>query len=65
VALHFTYHTKPGELRYEPFAGPGPPLIAAEVTGRACYALELEPAYCDVVVQRWQAFTEKTAAQIR
>jgi DNA modification methylase len=34
-----TYHTKPGELLYEPFAGSGTALIAAEVTGRVCYAL--------------------------
>jgi transposase-like protein len=39
-----TCHTKPGELCYEPFAGSGTALITAEVTGRICYALELEPA---------------------
>lgn len=54
-------HTKPGELMYEPFSGSGSQIIAAEKTGRRCYAMELSPAYVDVAVRRWQAFTGKTA----
>lgn len=46
---------------YEPFAGSGTTLIAAEMTGRACHAIELSPAYVDVAVQRWQAFTGQPA----
>lgn len=42
---------------YEPFCGSGSTLIAAETTGRRCLALELDPRYCDVIVQRWQSFT--------
>ena len=38
---------------YEPFSGSGTTLIAAETVGRVCLALELEPAYCDVIVERW------------
>jgi DNA modification methylase len=55
------YHSKPGELIYEPFAGSGTALIAAEQLGRVCYALELAPAFCDVVVERWQRLTGRKA----
>ncbi len=41
----------------DPFAGSGPTLIAAERTGRPCYAAELEPRYCDIIVARWEALT--------
>lgn len=50
-----------GDLVYEPFCGSGTTLIAAETVGRVCCAMELDPAYCDVIVQRWQAFTGKGA----
>jgi DNA modification methylase len=60
-ARPIAYHTKPGEAVYEPFAGPGSALVAAELTGRACFALELEAAYCDVVVQRWEQLTGQAA----
>jgi DNA modification methylase len=50
-----------GGLCLEPFGGSGSTLIGAEATGRLCYAMELNPAYCDVIVKRWQAFTGKTA----
>jgi DNA modification methylase len=56
-----TYHTKPGGLIYEPFCGSGTALIAAEETGRACYAMELSPVYVDAAVARWSAFTGKEA----
>ena len=55
------WHTKPGELLYEPFSGSGTAIIAAEQLGRRCYALELSPAFCDVAVTRWQRFTGKEA----
>jgi DNA modification methylase len=46
---------------YEPFCGSGTTLIAAEQLGRRCYGMEISPAYCDVIVKRWQQFTGKTA----
>ena len=58
------YHTKTGELCYEPFLGSGTCLIAAETTGRRCYGMEREPAYVDVVVARWERFTGKKAERI-
>ncbi len=54
-------NSSPGQAIYEPFSGSGTTLIAAEITGRACHAIELMPAYVDVAVERWQAFTGKAA----
>jgi DNA modification methylase len=54
-------NSSPGQAVYEPFSGSGTTLIAAEMTGRVCHAIELDPAYVDVAVQRWQAFTGKDA----
>ena len=50
-----------GGLCIEPFGGSGSTLMGAERTGRVCYAMELNPAYVDVIVKRWQQFTGKTA----
>jgi DNA modification methylase len=50
-----------GQAIYEPFCGSGTTIIAAEVTGRACHAMELLPQYVDVVGNRWQAFTGEAA----
>jgi DNA modification methylase len=54
-------NSSPGQAIYEPFCGSGTTLIAAETTGRACYAIELDPAYVDVAILRWQAFTGQSA----
>ena len=54
-------HTKRGELVYEPFLGSGTTLAAAEVTGRVCYGIEIDPKYCDVSVLRWQQQSGKAA----
>ena len=54
-------NSSPGQAIYEPFSGSGTTIIAAEMTGRSCYAIELNPAYVDVAVKRWQAFTGKRA----
>src|SRR4051794_24985412 len=54
--------TDPGQAVYEPFLGSGTTLIAAETTGRTCFAVELEPLYIHVAVRRWQAFTGQKAA---
>ena len=54
-------HAKRGELVYDPFLGSGTTLAAAELTGRVCFGLELDPKYADVVVMRWQTLTGKSA----
>ncbi len=54
-------NSSPGQAIYEPFSGSGTTIIAAEMTGRKCHAIELNPAYVDVAVKRWQEFTGKEA----
>ena len=54
-------NSSPGQAIYEPFSGSGTTIIACEMTGRHCYAIELNPAYVDVAVRRWQQFTGKRA----
>lgn len=46
---------------YDPFLGSGTTLVAAEQLDRICYGLEIEPRYCDVIVERWQNLTGKKA----
>lgn len=58
-------NSKVGDAVYEPFSGSGTTIIAAEMTGRCCYAMEIEPAYVDVAVQRWEAFTGMKAAKLK
>ena len=55
------YHSKPGDLLYEPFSGSGTAIIAAEMTGRRCNAIELAPQFVDVGVIRWQNYTGRRA----
>ena len=50
-----------GGLCYEPFAGSGSTLIAAEQTNRVCYTMELTPEYCDVILKPWETLTGQTA----
>ncbi|MGP6089765.1 DNA modification methylase [Antarctobacter jejuensis] len=54
-------NSSPGQAVYEPFMGSGTTLIAAETTGRVCFGIELNPAYVDVAVKRWQQFTGQQA----
>src|SRR5256885_9317530 len=54
-------NSRPGQVIYDPFLGSVTTLIAAEMTGRICYGLELNPAYVDVIGTRWQLFTGRAA----
>ena len=54
-------NTKGADLVLDLFGGSGSTLIAAEKSGRHCVTLELDPAYCDVIVKRWQNFTKQDA----
>jgi DNA modification methylase len=54
-------NSSPGQAVYEPFSGSGSTIIAAEMTGRVCHAIELAPEYVDLAVQRWQKFTGEHA----
>ncbi len=54
-------NSKRGDAVYEPFSGSGTSIIAAEATGRQCFAMELDPAYVDMAVLRWEQFSGRTA----
>ena len=54
-------NSSPGQAVYEPFLGSGTTLIAAQTSGRTCFAIELHPRYVDVAIKRWQAFTSEQA----
>ena len=46
------------------FGGSGSTLIACEQLSRVCYIMELDPRYCDVIVDRWETFTNQKAELI-
>jgi DNA modification methylase len=54
-------NSKPGDYVYEPFSGSGTTLIACQQENRYCLAIELNPAYVDVAVQRWMEFSKGDA----
>ncbi|MBX3405020.1 MAG: ParB N-terminal domain-containing protein [Phycisphaeraceae bacterium] len=58
------YSSKPGENVLDLFGGSGSTLIAAEMTGRRAFLMELDPLYCDVIIARYEAFTQKKAERI-
>ena len=64
VAHCFRNSTRPGDPVYEPFAGSGTTVIAAEQLGRRCFAMEIDPRYAQVTIERWQAFTGREAARV-
>ena len=56
-------YTDAGDAVYDPFMGSGSTLIAAEKTGRNGYGIEISPAYCDVIVTRWETATGQKAVR--
>jgi DNA modification methylase len=56
-------NSDPGQSVYDPFLGSGTTLIAAEMCGRTCFGMELDPAYVDVIVKRWETFTGEKAVR--
>lgn len=59
-----TYHTRPGDVVYEPFSGSGSQIIAAERLGRRCFAMELAPEFVDVEIARWERFVGRKAVKV-
>jgi len=60
----FEHWGKSGDTVADLYAGSGSTLIACEQLGRKCRAVEIDPKYCDVIVNRWEKFTEKKAIKI-
>lgn len=54
-------NSKAGDAIYDPFIGSGTTMIAAEMMGRRCLAIEIDPGYCDVAMRRWENFTGRKA----
>jgi DNA modification methylase len=50
-------YSQSSHICYDPFVGSGTTIIAAEKLNRRCFAIEIDPGYCDVVVERWEQFT--------
>jgi len=58
------YSSRTGENVLDLFGGSGSTLIAAEQTGRRAFLMELDPLYCDIIVQRWEKFTGRKAERV-
>ena len=61
MARPIRHHGKAGDTVYDPFLGSGTTLVAAHAEGRVCCGMEIDPAYVDVSVTRWQQYTNKDA----
>jgi len=55
------YSSRTGENVLDLFGGSGSTMIAAEQTGRRAFLMELDPPYCDVIIERWEKFTGRKA----
>ena len=64
VEAVLTAFSDPDDLIYEPFCGSGTQLIAAERAGRRCFAMKLDPVYCDVAVRRWEMAAGRTGRRV-
>jgi len=61
VQHHIQNSSERGDVVLDLFGGSGTTLIACERSGRINRSMELDPRYCDAIVQRWQANTGKIA----
>lgn len=64
IAFAIEASTDPGETVLDLFGGSGSTLIAAQHTNRACRIMEIEPAYVDVIIQRWESLTGEKAKKV-
>ena len=56
-----TNSSQKGDIIYDPFGGSGSALIACEKSGRLCRMIEIDPRFCDVIIRRWQEYTDQQA----
>jgi len=57
--------TRAGAVVFDPFAGAGTTLLAAEQLGRRARVMELDPLFCDVILERWETFTGGAAGRVK
>ena len=50
--------TQPDDVILDCFGGSGTTLIAAHLTGRTCFMMEISPEYCDIIIDRYNTITE-------
>jgi DNA modification methylase len=62
-ARSINHHTNPGEYVYDPFAGSGTLMVACEKTKRRALMMELDPKYCDIIIQRYENYSGKQAVR--
>ena len=60
-AIPMRVHTRTGDICYEPFCDSGSQIIAAEKLDRRCFAMEKEPVFVDVAIERWEQWTGRKA----
>jgi DNA modification methylase len=65
AARAMRYSSRPGENVLDLFGGSGSTLMAAEQTQRRAFLMELDPPYCDVIVERWEKFTGQKAERLQ
>lgn len=64
VARAIRFSTRSGDSILDPFSGSGTTILAAERLGRKAIGIEIDPSYCRVAIDRWEAFTGKKAEKI-
>lgn len=64
VANYIGNFTNKNDSILDLFGGTGTTLIAAEQLGRTCYMMELDPHYCDIIIERWERFTGERAVKV-
>ena len=56
--------SKKGDIVFEPFSGSGSTMLACEQLDRTCYAMEIDPVYCEATLRRWERLTGETAQKV-
>ena len=64
MANLITNNSTENDIILDPYGGSGSTLIACEQTGRRCFMMEIDPRYCQVIIDRWQAYTGQKAEKI-
>ncbi len=64
IAYPIKNSSRKGSLILDAFGGSGSTLMTCEQLERTCYMMELDPKYCDVIVERWENFTGEKAVKI-